>query len=36
MLLQKKVAVVSGGGAIGSAVACAFAREGARVYLADL
>jgi NAD(P)-dependent dehydrogenase (short-subunit alcohol dehydrogenase family) len=35
MLLQKKVAVVYGGGAIGSAVACAFAREGAQVYLAD-
>jgi 3-oxoacyl-[acyl-carrier protein] reductase len=35
MLLQNKIAVVyGGGGAVGSAVASAFAREGARVFLA--
>ena len=35
MLLANKVAVVYGaGGAIGSAVALAFAREGARIFLA--
>src|SRR5260221_12978007 len=35
MLLEQKTAVIYGaGGAIGSAVARAFAREGARVYLA--
>ena len=35
MLLQNKIAVVyGGGGAVGSAVARAFAREGARVFLA--
>jgi 3-oxoacyl-[acyl-carrier protein] reductase len=35
MLLERKVAVIYGaGGPIGGAVACAFAREGARVYLA--
>src|SRR4051794_38840083 len=35
MLLQDKVAVVyGGGGAIGGSVARAFAREGAKVYLA--
>jgi NAD(P)-dependent dehydrogenase (short-subunit alcohol dehydrogenase family) len=35
MLLEKKNAVIYGGGAIGSAVARAFAREGARVFLAS-
>ena len=35
MLLENKTAVIyGGGGAIGSAVAQAFAREGARVFLA--
>jgi NAD(P)-dependent dehydrogenase (short-subunit alcohol dehydrogenase family) len=35
MLLERKNAIIyGGGGAIGSAVACAFAAEGARVYLA--
>jgi NAD(P)-dependent dehydrogenase (short-subunit alcohol dehydrogenase family) len=35
MLLEQKTAVIYGaGGAIGGAVARAFAREGARVYLA--
>ena len=35
MLLENKVAVIYGaGGPIGGAVACAFAREGARVFLA--
>ena len=35
MLLKNKIAVIyGGGGAIGSAVAAAFAREGAKVYLA--
>ena len=35
MLLESKTAIVyGGGGAIGSAVAAAFAREGARVFLA--
>ncbi len=35
MLLEQKTAVIYGaGGAIGSAVARAFAREGARVFLA--
>jgi NAD(P)-dependent dehydrogenase (short-subunit alcohol dehydrogenase family) len=34
MLLENKIAVIYGaGGAIGSAVACAFAREGAKVFL---
>lgn len=34
MILKDKIAVIYGaGGAIGSAVACAFAREGARVFL---
>lgn len=37
MLLENKVAVIYGaGGAIGGAVAQAFAREGARVFLAGL
>ncbi len=37
MLLKNKTAVVYGaGGAIGSAVARAFAREGARVFLTGL
>lgn len=35
MLLEKKVAVVYGAGAVGGAVAKAFAREGASVYLAS-
>ena len=36
MLLENKVAVIYGaGGAIGGAVARAFARQGARVFLAD-
>ena len=35
MLLEKKNAVIYGGGAIGGAVARAFAREGARVFLAS-
>jgi NAD(P)-dependent dehydrogenase (short-subunit alcohol dehydrogenase family) len=35
MLLERKNAIIyGGGGAIGSAVARAFSREGARVYLA--
>lgn len=34
MLLQDKVAVIYGAGAIGGAVAPAFARGGARVFLA--
>src|SRR5256885_14593961 len=34
MLLDKKVAVIYGGGPISGAVAGAFAREGARVFLA--
>ena len=34
MLLEKKNAVIYGGGAIGGAVARSFAREGARVFLA--
>ena len=34
MLLDKKVAVIYGGGPISEAVAGAFAREGARVFLA--
>jgi len=37
MLLKNKIAVIyGGGGAIGGAVARAFAREGARVFLAEL
>jgi NAD(P)-dependent dehydrogenase (short-subunit alcohol dehydrogenase family) len=37
MMLQNKVAVIYGaGGAIGSAVACAFARAGARLFLTGL
>ena len=36
MLLENKNAVIyGGGGSIGGAVARAFAREGARVFLAD-
>ncbi|MBB5873016.1 NAD(P)-dependent dehydrogenase (short-subunit alcohol dehydrogenase family) [Allocatelliglobosispora scoriae] len=35
MLLERKVAVVYGAGSIGTAVASAFAREGARVFLAS-
>jgi 3-oxoacyl-[acyl-carrier protein] reductase len=35
VLLDDKIAIVYGAGAIGGAVARAFAREGARVYLAD-
>ena len=35
MLLQGKVAVIYGGGAIGGVVALAFAREGAKVFVAD-
>jgi 3-oxoacyl-[acyl-carrier protein] reductase len=34
MLLESKTMVVYGGGAIGGAVAQAFAREGGRVFLA--
>jgi 3-oxoacyl-[acyl-carrier protein] reductase len=34
MLLENKNAVIYGGGSVGSAVARAFAREGARVFLA--
>jgi 3-oxoacyl-[acyl-carrier protein] reductase len=34
MLLEDRNAVIYGGGAIGGAVACDFAREGARVFLA--
>src|SRR5262245_34664457 len=34
MLLEKKIAVVYGAGAVGTAVAQAFAREGAWVFLA--
>jgi 3-oxoacyl-[acyl-carrier protein] reductase len=34
MLFEHQHAVIYGGGAIGAAVARAFAREGARVYLA--
>ena len=33
MLLKNKVAVIYGAGAVGSAVAAAFAKEGARVFL---
>jgi 3-oxoacyl-[acyl-carrier protein] reductase len=35
MLLERKTAVIYGAGAIGGAVARAFAREGARVFLAS-
>ena len=34
MLLENKNAVIYGGGSVGSAVARAFARDGARVFLA--
>src|SRR5689334_20616098 len=34
MLLENKVAVIYGGGAISGAVATAFSREGARIFLA--
>ncbi len=34
MLLEDKSAIVYGGGKVGCAVACAFARDGTRVFLA--